>query len=107
VPNTALATEDQLEDILQFVGTVDELKRLPARPAILRTLDELIKDLGGQPAPGSQSDGPWSKPDGPSQWAKAFGYSVDTLMRRFKAGTIRHKKETSKSYRIHVNDLPK
>ena len=49
----------------------------------------------------------WSKPDGPAQWAKEFGFSVDTLMRRFKEGAIRHKKLSSKSYCIHVDDLPK
>lgn len=49
----------------------------------------------------------WSKPDGPKQWARVFGFSVDTLMRRFRDGMIRHKKFSSKSYSIHVDDLPK
>jgi hypothetical protein len=53
------------------------------------------------------ADGPWSKPDGPKQWAKAFNCSPSTLKRRFEAGTIRHKKLSSKSYCIHVDDLPK
>ena len=53
------------------------------------------------------ADGPWSKADGPQQWAKKFGFSTDTLMRRFEDGTIRHKKLSSKSYRIHVDDVPK
>ncbi len=52
-------------------------------------------------------NGPWSKHNGPAQWAKWFGISHDTLMRRFKAGAIRHKKLSSKSYCIHVDDLPK
>lgn len=52
-------------------------------------------------------DGPWSNPDGPQQWARMFGFSVDTLKRRFKAGKIRHKKHTTKSYSIHVDDVPK
>jgi hypothetical protein len=52
-------------------------------------------------------DGPWSEPDTPSRWAKRFGVSWDTLKRRFAEGAIRHKKLSSKSYQIHVNDLPK
>jgi hypothetical protein len=66
------------------------------------TLARLSAKLESKP-----DDGPWSKPDGPTQWAKKFGFSSDTLMRRFKAGTIRHKKLSSKSYCIHVDDLPK
>ena len=58
-------------------------------------------------APQQPDDGPWSEADGPKQWARKFGFSVDTLIRRFKDGTIRHKKFSSKSYAIHEADLPK
>jgi len=51
-------------------------------------------------------DGPWSPPDSPASWAKRFGVSWDTLKRRFADGTIRHKKLTAKSYRIHLDDMP-
>ena len=44
--------------------------------------------------------------DGPSQWAKLFGISVSTFMRRLKDGTIRHKKLSSKNYQIAITDLP-
>jgi len=57
-------------------------------------------------SPAKHAD-PWSQPDGPKQWAKKFGFSVDTLKRRFEDGSIRHKKLTTKSYCIHVDDLPK
>jgi hypothetical protein len=49
----------------------------------------------------------WSNQDSPKQWAKRFGFSVDTLNRRFKDGTIRFKKLSPKSYCINVDDLPK
>jgi hypothetical protein len=51
-------------------------------------------------------DGPWSEPNPPSQWAKRFGVSAATFKRRVKDGSIRHKKLTSKSYQIHIDDLP-
>ena len=53
------------------------------------------------------TDGPWSQPDSPKQWARKFGFSTATLMRRFNDRMIRHKKLSSKSYCIHVDDLPK
>jgi hypothetical protein len=53
------------------------------------------------------SDGPWSEADSPSQWAKRFNMSRDTLMRRFDDGSIRCRKLSTKNYRIHVSDLPK
>jgi hypothetical protein len=80
---------------------------LPAPAAWRRKLDEFIESLGGQTTTAAQSDGPWSKADGPQQWAKKFGFSPDTLRRRFEDGTIRHKRLSSKSYRIHVDDVPK
>jgi hypothetical protein len=57
-------------------------------------------------SPKTGTDGPWSTPDSPSQWAKVFNVSRDTLMRRFRDGKIRHRRLTSKSYQIHVDDLP-
>ena len=48
----------------------------------------------------------WTTSDSPQRWAKLFGFSVDTLKRRFKDGKIKHKKLTSKSYQIAVDDLP-
>lgn len=58
-----------------------------------------------QPPP-PPSDGPWSPPDSPAGWAKRFKLSWDTLKRRFEDGSIRYKKLTSKSYRIHRDDMP-
>ncbi len=47
-----------------------------------------------------------TRPDFPSQWAKIFGISRSTLMRRFKDGKIRFNKLSSKSYQIVIDDLP-
>ena len=55
---------------------------------------------------GKTPDSLWSKPDSPSQWARKFGVSVSTIMRRFKDQKIRNKKLSTKSYAIHINDLP-
>jgi hypothetical protein len=49
----------------------------------------------------------WSnKSDSPSQWAKQFGVSLSTLKRRVASGEIRVKKSTTKSWYIHVDDIP-
>jgi hypothetical protein len=53
------------------------------------------------------ADGPWSEPNSPSQWARVFRVSTQTIRRRFKEGKIRSKKYTAKSYAVHVDDLPK
>lgn len=49
----------------------------------------------------------WSSPRSPAEWAKAFRVSWDTLKKRFDDGSIRATKLTTKSYRVHVDDLPK
>lgn len=48
----------------------------------------------------------WSAPDSPASWARRFGISWDTLKQRILDKSIRAKKLSSKSYRIHVDDLP-
>jgi hypothetical protein len=58
------------------------------------------------PAAPAASDGPWSKPDSPKRWGKAFGFSSDTFIRRCQDGSIRHKKLSDRSYQVHVDDLP-
>jgi hypothetical protein len=57
--------------------------------------------------PSAADDNQWSTPDSPTRLAKKFNFSRDTLMRRFKDGTIRHKKLSNKLYQIHIGDLPK
>jgi hypothetical protein len=50
--------------------------------------------------------GPWSEPKPPSEWSRLYGMGWDTLKKRFESQTIRNKKDSSKSYRVHVSDLP-
>jgi hypothetical protein len=52
-------------------------------------------------------DGPWSEPDTPAGWSKRFKMSWDALKPRLQDGTIRNKKLSSKSYQIHIEDVPK
>ena len=70
-------------------------------------LNRYHRGPGVPPVNTTASDGPWSQPNGPSQWALTFGCSWATLKRRFEEGKIRHKKLSTKSYCIHVDDLPK
>jgi len=54
-----------------------------------------------------ERQGPWSSPDTPKRWAKRFRVSVDTMKRLLKAGTIRNKRLSDRSYQVHVDDVPK
>jgi hypothetical protein len=56
--------------------------------------------------PGPQSDGPWSQPDTPTRWAKAFGVNAKTFKRWVKKGKIRVNRLSDRSYQIHVDDVP-
>lgn len=48
----------------------------------------------------------YSRPRSPSEWEKIFDLSWRTIKRRIDSGKIRAKKISTKSYRIHVNDVP-
>jgi len=54
-----------------------------------------------------RQQGPWTNPDSPTRWAKVFGVSVDTIKQWFREQKIRNKKLGAKSYRVHVEELPK
>lgn len=100
----AVATEDSdVDEMFMLIGDVltpdfesTDIERESANA--LAKLETAGRNHGGIE---------WSAPDYPSQWAKRFGFSVDTLMRRFDKGVIRCKKLSTKSYCIHVDDLPK
>jgi excisionase family DNA binding protein len=55
---------------------------------------------------GTSSGELWSEPRSPAEWAKAFNVHRDTFLARVREGKIRAKKLTSKSYRVHKDDLP-
>lgn len=51
--------------------------------------------------------GMWSKAESPTEWGSLFGITSRAFVNRCKEGTIRHKKLSSKSYQVHVDDIPK
>ncbi len=56
---------------------------------------------------GSQSpDGPWSKPDRPSEWAKVFGVDARTFSRWVKAGKIPAKVIDEKNVMVRLDAIP-
>lgn len=48
----------------------------------------------------------YSAPKAPSEWVKLFPWEWDTLKKRIEEGSIRAIKLSTKSYRIHKDDLP-
>jgi hypothetical protein len=74
--------------------------------AILGWADEIDLVERASKAVRSTDDGPWSDPDTPASWAKRFDIGWDTLKKRFESQTIRNKKLSSKSYRVHLDDVP-
>jgi hypothetical protein len=48
----------------------------------------------------------WTRPDSPKCWAKLFGCSPSTFTRRCREAKIRHKKLSTKSYQVAIDDLP-
>jgi hypothetical protein len=73
--------------------------------AVLVEVRELVSSEPAAPGAVGQ-DGPWSRPKGPKDWGKVFGFSADTFKRRCAAGKIRHKKLSSRKYLVHVDDIP-
>jgi hypothetical protein len=71
------------------------------------TVAEVRAMLKAELAANASADGPWSQPDSPKNWGKAFKVSSATICRLFKDGKIRNVKLHSKSYKVHVDDLPK
>lgn len=52
------------------------------------------------------SDEHWSVPKMPSEWARLFNMSWDTLKPLFESQTIRNKQLSPKLYRVHRTELP-
>ncbi len=92
---------DHLYDWLEGKG----INRLDAAEMHPNEVRRMIEAESAKKAP-APPDGPWSKPDMPKQWAQVFGCSPATFIRYAKSGQIRVKKLNSKSYCVHVDDLP-
>ena len=73
-----------------------------ARAGIAETLRKAATAIGGE----AQKSDDWSEARSPSEWAKALAMSLPTLKRRVKDGKIRVQKITTKSWRVHKDDLP-
>jgi hypothetical protein len=84
----------------------DEQPETSFRKALAKAVRWLESKASGTAGNSSATAGCCSKPDGPKQWGRVFGFSADTFIRRCKAGKIRHIKHTSKSYSVHIDDLP-
>ncbi len=92
---------------------VEGQRTAQARPAKTKAVDQTHDGRPSftEPAPavgraGADPNPEMTTPDSPGRWAKLFGFSANTLKRRFKDGAIRHKKLSSKSYQIAIDDLP-
>lgn len=93
------------EVVSKLAATEESTNRSQALPEVGNA------SQGDEPSAG----GPWSKPDGPTQWAKKYRCSqrtwVDTRIAIHpaepKPGQIRVKKHSTRSYSVHVDDLPK
>lgn len=56
-------------------------------------------------APGEPSSSSWLPADSPSRLAKKYQVSISTLKRREKKGLLRIMKVSSKSWRLHADDI--
>ncbi|MCH9652594.1 MAG: hypothetical protein K0U86_08665 [Planctomycetes bacterium] len=72
-------------------------------PAVIALLD---RESECELKRSSDSLADYSAPKSPSEWKKLYQCSWDTLKKRFDEGSIRNKKLSLKSYRIHKDDLP-
>lgn len=73
-----------------------------------RRLETQLADPKARPRRvADQDDGQWTKIYSPAELSKLFGVSWDTLKRRFRDNSIRFRKLSTKSYQIHVADMPK
>jgi hypothetical protein len=67
---------------------------------------EALRVTQEQATPPAADDGPWSKPDTPSRWARVFKVSSRTFIRWVKAERIHAKKLSDRSYQVRLTDLP-
>jgi hypothetical protein len=94
-----------------------DLPPIPSR--LLDALDKAAADLEGKvnealaatgapapPAPESEPEGGWSRPDYPSRWAIVFNCKAATVVKRFKTGIIRNKRINNRCYQVALADIP-
>ncbi len=91
----------------------EAMRKLIARVALAMGVDRreivnmpLARFVEATPPPAGEPDGPWSKPDTPARWAKAFNVSPKTFKRYVASGKIRAKRLSDRSYQILLSALP-
>jgi hypothetical protein len=122
--NSWQASKDFHSEILYWLttGLMAELMGRNAEATSSEPLPEQDPSGAEQPPPAITAEAPanpipvaptaagesmeWTTADGPAQWAKMFGVSPTTFKRRLKDGSIRHKKLSTKSYQLAIDDLP-
>jgi hypothetical protein len=87
----------------QFRSWAERLREFVAER--LKKAKELRRLRKKRP-PGDREDGPWSKPDSPSRWAKIFNISTRTFVRHVEEKAIHAKKLSDKSYQVALSDIP-
>jgi hypothetical protein len=105
LPEADEMTRQEIDHFLAYKVNL-RLTSLPAPRSILRRLDEFMEDPEGPQVRAEHLNGPWSKADTPTRWAKLFGVSAQTFKRWVKAGKIRVKELSDRSYQVHLEDLP-
>ena len=115
------STDEKFDDILAFLSERDwpkaEFEQCIVKgvefysAAWRKFFDDLEESITSQsrdpvPMPAELKRTEWSGPKSPSQWAKVFDCSWKTIKRRMDSGILRFKCESTKSYRIHVDDIP-
>lgn len=81
----------------------------PDRDKLLRAMIEEAREANRRRAlatPDSPREPEWSEADSPSKWAKRFGVSLRTFIRRVEDKTIRVKKLSDRLYQVAIPDLP-
>jgi hypothetical protein len=108
--DASLLLGKQDEALLLRIDAAIQIALRKAPPTATALPAEPRRDQGGATPAANDADAApvieWTRPDSPARWSKVFGFSCTTLLRRFRDGTIRHKKLSTRNYQIAIDDLP-
>ncbi len=91
--------ETLVKHCFRLQATSDLARRLRQFEKIMGNVRKFVAAAAGQ-------DGPWSEPDTPKRWAIVFKVKPPTFKRWVKAGKVRAKVLSDRSYQVHLEDLP-
>ncbi len=98
--------EDHFDSIKDIANRFDDTYVMLVRPTEL-LWDWFRQSPGTMPSLAHQpDDGVWSDPRSPSEWAKLYGVSPQTFKAWRIDGKIRTRQLSTKSYRVHLDDMP-